>query len=108
MKLAVCAAGVLAFIAVMFWPSAFIGGGATAGPVAGLAPSSPRLAATVFLTSLRSESVPAPAAPAGAGAATAPNAAGVCWCAAHDAKSCGVTVNTLKRMFACDDPQYSA
>src|SRR4051794_17156560 len=49
------------------------------------------------------------AAGAGAGtAATAPNAAGLSWCFVHASKFVGVTVNTLKCMFACDVPQYSA
>ena len=46
--------------------------------------------------------------PAAAAAATAPNTAGDAWCAAHCAKSAWLTVNALKRMFACDAPQYSA
>src|SRR5688572_24282616 len=44
---------------------------------------------------------------------TAAGAAGVnvafcAWCAIQLANCSGVTVNALKRMFACDVPQYSA
>jgi hypothetical protein len=40
--------------------------------------------------------------------ATAPNFAGSFCPATHESNCCWPTVNTLKRMFACDAPQYSA
>src|SRR5438552_19208861 len=44
----------------------------------------------------------------GVGPATAPNLAGIFWPAIHESNCACVTVKTLKRMFACDEPQYSA
>src|SRR5690348_2197367 len=100
MKLAACAVGALAFIVVRSWR---IGGVPTAGPVAGCVCSDGDCAAAAWVVATCVAAVAAP--PAGA---TAPNAAGVSWWAAHDAKCSGDTVNTLNRMFACDAPQYSA
>ena len=45
--------------------------------------------------------------PLGGVGPTAPNRAGIFCPAIHDSNCCGVTVKTLKRMFACDAPQYS-
>src|SRR6185312_541600 len=43
----------------------------------------------------------------GAAASSGDPAAFSFWCAAQLSKSAGATVNTWKRMFACDEPQYS-
>jgi hypothetical protein len=43
----------------------------------------------------------------GAAGPTAPKRAGIFCPAIHESNCEGVTVNTLKRMFACDAPQYS-
>src|SRR5690606_31471866 len=45
---------------------------------------------------------------AGAAGATAPNAAGDCWCATQRSNSAGCTVKVRNFMFACDTPQNSA
>jgi hypothetical protein len=45
--------------------------------------------------------------PVGAAGPTAPNRADNFCPATHDANCSGVTVKTRKRMFACEEPQYS-
>src|SRR5438046_850865 len=75
---------------------ACMGGGA--GACAAAVATAPRGEAFVFVA------VGAGAAPAAGSVNAGPDV----WCATQLANCSGVTVNALKRMLACDVPQYSA